>query len=80
VSLSLEPGLWLCLEEERRRSGDLEEEGGAGDRTAGLRCTALSIVVSRFKQSGILLSFRTGYVYMVTHASYSWCGDTQIRR
>jgi hypothetical protein len=47
VSLSLEPGLWLCLEEERRRSGDLEEEGGAGDRMAGLRCTALSIVVSR---------------------------------
>lgn len=44
-SLSLEPGLRLCFEEERVRSGDREDEGGAGDRTAGLRCIVLSIVL-----------------------------------
>lgn len=46
VSLSLEPGLWLCFDEERMRSGDLEDEGRAGDHMAGLRCTVVSIVLN----------------------------------
>ena len=43
-SLSLDPGLRLCFEDERARSGDREVEGGAGDRMAGLPCIVLSIL------------------------------------